>query len=135
MSETNEQPEAPKKTVEQVAHEAGRFDVQAYYFVFEALEWLMSRMGERRHVSGAELSQAVRDLAVERFGMLAGSVMSSWGVKCTSDFGRIVYDLIEAGQMSKTDGDDIHDFDAVYDFDKAFAGYDIPLEPGSDEKG
>lgn len=134
MSETNEKPEVPKKSIEQVARETGRYDVQAYYFLFETLEWLMGRLDERRHVSGAELSQAVRDLAVERFGMLAGGVMRSWGVNSTSDFGRMVYDLIEAGQMSRTEEDDIHDFDAVFDFEKAFATYEIPGQPKDEGK-
>ena len=135
MSEKNEKAETPEKSVEQVAREAGHYDVQAYYFVFEALEWLMTRLGERRHVSGAELAEAIRDLAVERFGMLAGSVLSSWGLTETADFGRIVYALIEAGQMSRTDDDDIRDFDDVYNFECAFKTYDIPGMVGEDDAG
>ncbi len=126
MSETNGQAEAPKKSLEQVARDVGRYDVQAYYFVFEALEWLMSRLGERRHVTGAELAEAIRDLSVERFGMLAGPVMTSWGLTGTADFGRIVYALIEAGHMNRTENDDIHDFDNVYDFEHTFKTYEIP---------
>lgn len=124
----------PNKSVEQVARELGRYDVQAYYFVFEVLEWLMGRMGERRHVSGAELSRAIRDHAVECFGLLAPHVLTSWGVTCTSDYGRIVYALIEAGQMSRTDQDSIADFDAVYDFNQAFRTYEIPDWVGQTEE-
>ena len=134
MPEKFDKSEAPKKSVEQVAREQGRYDVQAYYFLFEALEWLMGHLGERRHVTGPEFSKAVRDLAVERFGMLAGSVFRSWGVTETTDFGRMVYALIEAGQMNKTEEDDIHDFDRVYDFPQAFASYRIPDEPAQKEE-
>lgn len=126
MSELSDEQEAPKKSIEQVAREVGLYDVQAYYFVGEALEWLMARLDERRHVTGAELSEAVRDLAVERFGMLAKQVLTQWGITSTDCFGRIVYAMIEAGQMSKTDQDDIGDFSSVYDFDEVFGIYRIP---------
>ena len=134
MSDTSDSPRKPSKSIEQVAREVRRYDVQAYYFVFEVLEWLMGKLDERRHVSGAELSRAIRDHAVERFGLLARNVLTSWGVTCTSDFGRIVYALIEAGQMSRTDRDSITDFDAVYDFNQAFRSYDIPDWVGQTEE-
>ena len=135
MSDANNEQETPKKSIEQVARDVGLYDVQAYYFVGEALEWLMARLDERRHVTGAELSEAVRDLAVERFGMLAQSVLTHWGITSTACFGQIVYAMIEAGQMSKTDRDDIGDFNAVYDFDEAFEVYRIPSDGIEKTKG
>ena len=134
MSETNDNRKKPNKSIEQVAREVGRYDLQAYYFVFETIEWLMSKLGERRHVSGAELSRAIRDHAVERFGLLAQHVLASWGVTCTADYGRIVYALIESGQMSRTDQDSLADFDAVYDFNQAFKTYESPDWVGQTEE-
>lgn len=126
MSDASNESSVPEKSIEQVAREVGLYDVQAYYFVGEALEWLMANLDERRHVTGAELSRAVRDLAVERFGMLAQQVLTQWGITSTDCFGQIVYAMIEAGQMSRTDQDDIDDFNSVYDFDEAFEIYRIP---------
>jgi uncharacterized repeat protein (TIGR04138 family) len=47
-------------------------------------------------------------------------VVNSWGVTSTSDFGEIVYKLIEIGEMTKSDHDQREDFDDVYDFTHAF---------------
>ena len=104
----------------EVAQKHRRYDVEAYLFVFASLDYLVGKAGKRVHVTGAELSRGVRDLAVERFGFLARTVLESWGVTRTADFGEIVYHLIEDGVMSKTDEDRKSDFDNVYDFREAF---------------
>ena len=128
MSGDQREAEQPKKTVEEVARSVGRYQPEAYYFVFEALEYLLGRLDERRHVTGAELSLAIRDLALERFGLLALPVLRTWGVTQTADFGRIVFALVQAGLMSKTDEDDVRDFQNVFDFDEAFAKYRVPAK-------
>ena len=53
----------------------------------------------------AELCEAVRKLALRQYGLLAGTVLAHWGVRSTSDIGDIVYNLIAAGDLEKTDGD------------------------------
>lgn len=73
-----------------------------------------------RHISGQELSQGLRDFALEQYGMLARTVLSRWNITSTYDFGRIVFALVEHGFMSKTDEDTIEDFRNVYDFRVAF---------------
>jgi uncharacterized repeat protein (TIGR04138 family) len=72
-----------------------------------------------RHISGQELCHALRLLALDRFGLMARLVLASWGIRSTSDFGEIVYNLIRIGEMSKSGGDRREDFDGVYDFDQA----------------
>lgn len=134
MSETRPENQAPQKTIPEVAREVGRYDTEAYYFVFEALDDLLEHIGRRRHVTGAELSHAIRELALRRFGMLAGPVLKSWGLSQSSDFGQIVFALVQAGLMSKTEQDSIRDFDAVYDFDQAFGNYRISGETDEDEE-
>jgi uncharacterized repeat protein (TIGR04138 family) len=109
-----------EKTLEEVAREMGRYDVEAYRFVFESLDHLLRKLGERRHVTGAELSEAIRELAIERFGYMARTVFSQWGVNRTGDFGEIVFHLVSTGLMSKTEGDRKSDFKDIYDFEKAF---------------
>ena len=73
-----------------------------------------------RHVSGRELCWALRDYAIQRWGMLARVVLESWNVKTTADFGRIVFGFIEFDLMQKRDDDSIEDFTDVYSFDEAF---------------
>jgi uncharacterized repeat protein (TIGR04138 family) len=46
-------------------------------------------------------------------------VFAHWGARCTADFGRIVFELIERGEMRKTDRDTLEDFVEVFDFDQA----------------
>ncbi|MBL8763101.1 MAG: hypothetical protein JNM07_02390 [Phycisphaerae bacterium] len=81
-----------------------------------------------RHVTGQQLCFGLRDLAIERYGKLAGTVFRRWGVRRTDDFGVMVYALIDRGEMKRSDGDSIDDFHAVYDFEESFAGPDS-LEP------
>ncbi|MBM3314165.1 hypothetical protein FJY70_06195 [candidate division WOR-3 bacterium] len=112
--------------LDQVIAKDPRFRPEAYLFVHEAIGHAWTRLGERRHVTGRELCDAARDLARRSYGAMAKTVLNSWGVRTTDDFGAIVYGLIDAGLMSKTDEDRIEDFHALYDFDEAFVrSYDI----------
>jgi uncharacterized repeat protein (TIGR04138 family) len=74
----------------------------------------------KRHISGQQLCLGLRDYAILQYGRLARTVLSSWGVRRTEDFGRIVFAMVEAGWMRKQDDDTIEDFENVFDFDEAF---------------
>jgi len=111
-----------------------RYTIQAYAFVFEALEYtktLKKRAHGRsrgrgkvsaksRHVSGRELCDGARGLAIEHYGFMALTVLKLWGIRSTSDIGEIVYNLIASGDLEKTASDSRSDFDNVYDFEHAF---------------
>jgi uncharacterized repeat protein (TIGR04138 family) len=73
-----------------------------------------------RHVSGQELCEAIRQYALHLYGYMAKTVLNSWGLHTTGDFGEIVFSLVRAKQMRKTPHDRREDFDDVYDFDEAF---------------
>lgn len=75
---------------------------------------------DETHLTGQELCEAMRLRALDQFGYLAKTVLSAWGVHCTSDFGEIVYNLIRIDMLKKSPGDRREDFDDVYDFDEAF---------------
>ena len=111
-----------------------RYPIQAYAFTFEALEYTKalktkskgrarprSRPGSAtRHVSGRELCDGARQLALEHYGLMALTVLKLWGIQSTSDFGNIVYNLIASGDLEKTPADSRSDFDRVFDFEDAF---------------
>lgn len=97
-----------------------RFRAEAYLFVHEALACAQQMFKRSHHVTGQELCLGARQLALERYGQLARAVLNSWGIFTTDDLGMIVYGLIEAGAMSKTDTDRIEDFHSVFDFDEVF---------------
>jgi uncharacterized repeat protein (TIGR04138 family) len=97
----------------------------------EARKWikelpaeLATQLGEHarteRHLTGQELCHAIREYALQQYGMMAKVVLNSWGVHSTSDIGNIVYNLIDIGLMRKSNEDRREDFDDVYDFQQAF---------------
>ena len=79
------------------------------------------RRQAERHVSGRELCEAARQYALQQYGYLSPTVLGSWGVRRTSDFGEIVFGMIEIGQMRKTRHDKREDFHDVYEFVDAFS--------------
>ena len=98
-----------------------RYRPEAYQFLFEALDvTIQLRGGVRRHVSGPEIMEGVRRLALEQFGYLARSVFQHWGVTRTDDFGEIVFNLIKADLLQKTADDRKEDFFGLFDFAEAF---------------
>ncbi|MCC5821970.1 MAG: hypothetical protein LAT64_01630 [Phycisphaerales bacterium] len=88
---------------------------------------LLDLEDEQRHVSGQQLCLGLRDYAIQRYGLMSRVVLNKWGIRSTKDFGHIIFAMVEAGLMRKTEEDTLADFDGVYDFDEAFA--DPRLEP------
>ena len=105
-----------------------RYPLDAYRFVYEALDETLRGIGKRRHVTGRELLDGVRRTGLKRFGPLAKMVFNHWNIRRTDDFGEIVFNLVERGLMSKNDEDSRDDFREVFDFDEAFVN--APLEEG-----
>ena len=98
-----------------------RFDERAYLFVLGALEFCQQRLEERRHISGKELALACRDLALEKFGVMAGLVLEHWGVRSSADLGDVVFTLVDLGLLMSQASDSREEFADVFDFDQAFA--------------
>lgn len=116
----------PLKSLEELAREIGRYPIESFEFVREGLQFTVDRHhGEAscqsRHINGADLCWGLRDLAMNRWGMLAPMVLRSWQIHGTKDFGHIVFAMVENGWMAKDDHDSIEDFVDVFDFRSAFA--------------
>jgi len=110
-----------------------RYTIQAYAFVLEALEFtknLKKRSQPRsrarkgfsnsRHVSGRELCEGARRLALSHYGLMAMTVLALWGIRKTSDLGEIVFNLIASGDLERAPSDSRADFENIFDFDAAF---------------
>jgi uncharacterized repeat protein (TIGR04138 family) len=105
-----------------------RYTYEAYEFVFAALahtQRLLGRVPPQEgtsepdyHVSGRQLLDGIRDLALREYGLMARTVFRMWGINNTGDFGEIVFNLVEANLMSKTAEDARDDFRDVYDLDQ-----------------
>jgi uncharacterized repeat protein (TIGR04138 family) len=97
-----------------------RYREGAYLFVLAALEFAQARLAERRHISGAELCAAVRELAVNRFGVMARLVLAHWGVRRSADVGEIVFTLVDLGLLISQPTDTKEEFAGLFEFDDAF---------------
>ncbi len=141
----------PSHPILRLLAEDRRYKIDAYAFVFDALHFAQSELGmgsearsepgaprepeeeddpaePQRHVTGQELCEAIRQYALSQYGYMAKTVLNSWGIHATGDFGEIVFNLIRIGRMRKTPGDRRADFEDVYDFDAAFRrGFRITL--------
>ncbi|HVK09871.1 MAG TPA: Minf_1886 family protein [Gemmataceae bacterium] len=117
-----------------------RYAYEAYEFIFEALGHTQKMVGkapatgqepgQENHVSGPEIVRGAVDLARQEFGLLAKTVFHQWGLRRTDDLGEIVFNLIEANLLSKTETDSRADFRDVFDLDRALTeGYTISLQP------
>ncbi len=110
-----------KKELEKIAEEDGRFSPRAMKFVYYGLGYTAKNTIARPdHISGKTLCVGLKQLAIEKWGMLAMLVLNSWGVRTTKDFGEIVYMMIKHQWMSAQPGDTIDDFDNIYDFKAVF---------------
>ncbi|HEX5724428.1 MAG TPA: Minf_1886 family protein [Longimicrobiaceae bacterium] len=92
----------------------------AYLFVLAGLHYTIERLAETRHITGRELAEGCRDLALDRYGLMARSVLEFWGIRSTRDLGEIVFALVECGVLVKQDEDSLDDFDGVFCFMEAF---------------
>jgi len=106
--------------LERIREEDPRYSDAAYLFVLSALQFAIEQLDEPRHITGQELAKAVRDLAIQRFGPMARTVLEHWGVHSTGDIGEIVYALIDYRVLIKQDSDSLDDFRDVFSFDDAF---------------
>jgi uncharacterized repeat protein (TIGR04138 family) len=97
-----------------------RYTDAAYLFLLSALQYAIEGLDEPRHITGRELAEGCRDLAIEQFGPMARTVLEHWGIHSTLDMGEIVYVLIECRVLTKQDSDSREDFQNVFDFEQAF---------------
>jgi len=115
--------------VEKIVKKDSRYKTDAYEFVIKSLFYAQKKLKRRGHITGKELSEGIKDLALEEFGGMARTVLAYWGINKTEDFGEIVYNMISKKILSKTGYDSKEDFKDVYDFKEVFdKGYRIELE-------
>jgi uncharacterized repeat protein (TIGR04138 family) len=106
--------------MEQIRLRESRYAEGAYIFVLAALEYAQERLTARRHISGRELTVACRELALERYGVMARLVLEWWGVRSTEDIGAVVFTLVDLGFLASLPSDTREQFMNVYDFVDAF---------------
>jgi len=108
-----------------------RFDLGAYYFLKDALDFTVKRAmennnGQQRHVTASELLHGFRDLALQEFGPMASTMMSEWGVSECTNIGSMVFELIEEGAFGKQDSDTPEDFANIFPLQETLAAPFLP---------
>ncbi len=129
-----------KKSIVDVAQRT-LYPPEAFEFVREGLAITVQRVHPvetseelaegQRHVSGRDLAGGLRDLAICKYGILAGAVLAHWNIRTTMDFGKIVFTMVESGIMHKTPEDNVEDFRDAFNFDEAFTAPRRPLTVGT----
>lgn len=127
----NEQ-EKYKKQLEDLVAENPEYPVDAYMFLSDGLGVAMQKKGKMGHLTGQELSEGLKETAMLLYGPMAGEVLNYWNIKETKDFGKMVYNLVEKGIWSKTEKDDINDFNDVFDLNESLAA---PYRPENKNPG
>jgi uncharacterized repeat protein (TIGR04138 family) len=117
----------PAKSLQEVVDEVGVYPADAYLFVQQGLSFTVDKIHGQitepdasHHISGRDLCLGLREVAQDRWGFLARTVLERWNITSTLDFGRIVFAMVEHHLMQKTEDDNLTDFRQVYDFQAAF---------------
>ena len=97
-----------------------RYQIDAYHFVLEALSFTQRKFKRTKHVTGKELLEGIKVLLMEKFGPLTMTVLKHWGISSTQDLGNIVFHLVEQKILSKSEEDNIQNFQNVFDFELVF---------------
>jgi uncharacterized repeat protein (TIGR04138 family) len=134
----------PVSSLQEVVDAVGVYPADAYLFVQQGLSYTVEKIhgqvpepNASHHISGRDLCLGLRDVALDRWGLLARTVLERWNITTTLDFGRIVFAMVEHQLMQKTEHDQLHDFRQVYDFQAALeSSYRIatPAEPARAKK-
>lgn len=125
------------EVVEQILVKDARYHHDAYLFLREGLDFTQKLIGKEnkgitRHVTGQELLDGLRQYALVEFGPMAKTVLEEWGIHQCSDFGNLVFNMVEIGLLAKTEKDSHEDFQNGYDFTDAF---DKPFWPAARRAG
>lgn len=119
-------PRELQKTLEAIVRDDSRYAIDAYIFVRMGLDFTIKRLEaadknrKDRNVSSKELLEGIKVFALESFGPMAFTLLAHWGVHKCSDFGNIVFNLVDAQILATSKDDKIEDFSDGYDFKETF---------------
>jgi len=108
------------KVIEEICVHDSRYHPDAYEFVMQALHFTQTKLKKDTHVTGKELLEGIKGFVIQQYGVMAKTVLSHWGITSTLDFGTIVFIMVNAGLLAKTETDCLDDFKDVYDFEAEF---------------
>jgi len=119
------------QAIAKLREQNSQYTPAAYHFIRRALDHSLRKLkrGDTHltaHVSGTELLEGFRELALAEFGPLAKTVLEDWGMTRCLDVGEIVFQLVTMGVLGKNENDKIDDFKELWSFADAF---EVPFQP------
>ena len=119
------------QAIAKLREQDSKYAPAAYHFIRRALDHSLRKLKREdadrpAHVTGKELLDGFRDLALAEFGPLAKTVLEDWGITRCTEVGEIVFQLVGMGVLGKNEDDKIDDFAELWTFAEAF---DIPFRP------
>ena len=88
--------------LEEVIQIDNSYNIEAYLFIREGLDYTADKLNKPRHVSGIELLEGIREYALQEFGPLSKRVLMEWGINSCTDIGNVVFNLVYIGLSGKT---------------------------------
>ena len=102
------------------------FTHEAYSFVKAAVQEAFSETASKdsenvsRVITGPEIAEAFRTLALRDFGTNALSTLNGWGLRSCEDIGTIISHMVLFRILSPNPDGKPDDFSGLYDFASAF---------------
>lgn len=119
------------QAIAKLREQDSKYAPAAYHFIRRALDHSLRKLKREdadrpAHVTGKELLEGFRELALADFGPLAKTVLEDWGITKCAEVGEVVFQLVGMGVLGKNDSDKIDDFEELWSFAEAF---DVPFQP------
>ena len=102
-------------TIENICANDIRYHENAYHNIFNALSYCDTVMNTEKNLAAKELAIGYRDVTLSKYGPLALEVLNHWGIYSTQDIGNIVFNLVNANLLGRSQGDKIEDFNNLFD--------------------
>ena len=112
--------------LEEIVEHDPRYNIEAYSFIREGLDYTVNKLNKPRHVSATELLDGIKGYALQEFGPVSKRVLFEWGITSCEDIGNIVFNLVDIGLLGKTKEDRIENFQNRYDLQEALVEPFLP---------
>lgn len=125
-------------TVDRIVDQDPRYAAEAYAFISDAVLYTTKKLEaeshpQKRHITGKELLEGIKEFAMQQFGPIAPEVLRHWGLNDTMAIGHVVFNMVNNHLLGKSQEDTIDDFRNGFDFDmefsKPFLPEDTPMAP------
>lgn len=118
-----------QETVELIIKKHPEYRADAYFFLHDTLQFSLKRRRKKAasaYLTTQELMDGFRLKVLQDFGPMSMTLLNYWGIKKCEDIGQMIFYLVEAGVLGKTQSDTLSSFSNIFDFEKEFVA---PFQP------